>query len=92
MTKHYLMSPELFTNLSFISKFNKLNGETYQEHICIRFEKLLSDDEQYKIKQFKQIKETLEYLKSILNFHHEYIGTLPTHETNSKNHKKYENN
>ena len=92
MTEHYLMSPELFEDLSFISQFNKLNGETYQEYICIRFEKLLSDDEKYKIKHFKKTEETLEYLNNIIKFNHEYIGTLSTQEKKYKKNKKFKNN
>ena len=32
---HYIMTPSLFHQLSQISNFNAVNGNTYQEHILL---------------------------------------------------------
>ena len=39
------MPPELFHELKFVNGFTKSNGETYIEHICIIFSKILSEDQ-----------------------------------------------
>ena len=44
VTENYLMSPELFNNLSYVQGFNNLNGKTYQDHIVIILGEILSDE------------------------------------------------
>jgi len=66
----YIMPPDLFEHLKNVRGFTDKNGTTYIEHICIRFNTHLTDDQQKKIKSQKSIHDALNSLKEIINFTH----------------------
>ena len=68
----YIMHPDSFEKLKNVSGFIKLNGNNYQEHICIILNKYLSIDQKKYIREKKNIYEALAYLKTIINFTHEF--------------------
>ena len=68
----YIMTPTMFENLKSVCGFTNMNGETYMAHICIIFDKRLTDDQKKIIMKETNIGETLKYLKTIVNYTHEY--------------------
>ena len=70
MNSQYIMSPELFNNLSFVRGFNTLNGKNYQEHICIIMEDKLDNNQKNKIHECQTEEDALKYLSTIIDFTH----------------------
>ena len=67
----YLMTPKLFRSLAAcVSGFTNMNGNTYMEHICIIFDKKLTDNQKTIIKDKKNELEALDYLGTIMNYTH----------------------
>ena len=61
----YIMTPDLFNQLCYVSGFNRMNGNTYQEHIEKIFGDLLNDNEIVKIRGSKDSDEALDILKNL---------------------------
>ena len=72
-TVQYLMSPEQFNGLSRVRGFNNLNGETYQDHICIILDEYLNENQKNIIKSYNNIEEALKYLSNIVSYTHNYV-------------------
>jgi len=68
----YLMSQGQFNNLSTVRGFNDLNGNSYQEHICIILDEYLNNDQCTKIKNFQHIENALNFLATIVSYTHDY--------------------
>lgn len=67
----YIMTPDLFNQLCYVSGFNRMNGNTYQEHIEKIFGHLLNDTEIVRIRVSKDSDEALDALKQIgISFTH----------------------
>ena len=65
---HYIMDENMFTNLSCVRGFTKLNGKTYLEHIVIIFK--LEGTDKEKILNSKSIEEAKTILKNDLNINY----------------------
>ena len=61
----YIMTPDLFNQLCYVSGFNKMNGNTYQEHIEKMFGSLMNDNEIARIRDCKNSDEALGVLKNL---------------------------
>ena len=68
------MKEEMFNQLSSVSGFNRLNGNTYQHHITIIFKDILNESEKNEILNQKNGYEALKILTKLnINYNHTYI-------------------
>lgn len=69
----YLMTPELFQQLSNVRGFNNLNGVTYQDHIIIIFSDSLTSSQKDEVKKCENELDALDYLKNqLIDLTHNY--------------------
>ena len=66
------MPIDMYNKLTYVSGFIASNGKNYQEHICIIFDKRLSDEQKTNIRDKKEPEEALTYLKTLVNYTHQY--------------------
>jgi hypothetical protein len=66
------MTEQLFDDLKYVHGFCNVNGETYRDHICIIFNRKLTDDQKKIIMSKNNSTEALAYLENIINFTHKY--------------------
>jgi len=68
----YIMPINMYNDLTSVSGFRTSNGKNYQEHICIIFNEHLTDEQKTNIRDKKEPEEALTYLKTLVNFTHQY--------------------
>ena len=71
----YIMSNDMFNDLSHVRGFNDCNGKNYQEHITIIMEHLLKDTEIQSVLNCNTPNEALQYLRKIgIDFTHVFCN------------------
>jgi hypothetical protein len=60
----YLMSPELFNQLSCVRGFNNLNGQTYPDHVILILSEILTSSQKDEVKKCENEQDVLDYLKN----------------------------
>ena len=66
----YLMSPNIFHDLTQVRGFTEMNGKTYAKHICIIFDSQLTEDQKEKIKSKVTTQAALDYLRTLVKYTH----------------------
>lgn len=70
---NYIMKEEMFNQLSFVTGFNRLNGDTYQQHITIIFKDKLNENQKNTILNQVSGKDALKILNQFnINYTHKY--------------------
>ena len=68
----YIMPINMYNGLTYVSGFIDSNGKNYQEHICLIFNKHLTDEQKKNIRDKKEPEEALTYLKTLVKYTHQY--------------------
>jgi len=68
----YIMTPDMFEDLKSVNGFTEMNGRTYSHHICLIFKEKLTEEQEKKILTESNNEKALEYLKTIVNYTHQY--------------------
>ena len=68
----YLMSQNMYNELTHVSGFTEMNGGTYPEYICIILDSQLTNDQKEKFKSKTTIAEAMNYLGTIVDYTHDY--------------------